>query len=311
MRGHFALRVGFGSVAGPVAGVAAYGDGVSDGDLVGADEDVLDEQTQYALPFGHGCGSSVATQPSEEVFEVVGEFEVDLPVGELGVKRVELVTQTGLASTQLWHAGPELVEGDQLFLEGVDQPGDRCGGLGQAVIDACALGGGGISCAVLLEPAVDLGADQGRIGEQAGDVVPDNGVEVVGAHRLVRADPAVLVAVVVRARAAVVVDLLVRGARRGAVVGVSAATAGAHPLQQRGIAAVARRVALVVGQPSLHLRPGVLGDQCWHGDLQPVLAGPVGHGVVPGLARPARRAVRFRPALCSVRIVLPKQARPA
>ncbi len=52
-----------------------------------------------------------------------------------------------------------------------------------------------------LQPFGDLGADQGGVGEQAGDVVPHHGVEVVGADWLVAADPAALVAVVVGAQA--------------------------------------------------------------------------------------------------------------
>ena len=55
-------------------------------------------------------------------------------------------------------------------------------------------------------------------------------VEVVGAYRLVCAHPAVLVAVVIRAEAAVVVDDLGGGAGRGAVVGVAAAGADADSL---------------------------------------------------------------------------------
>ncbi len=197
---YFALRVGFGAVVGPAARVVPHRDGVADGDLVGADEHVLDEQAQDALAFGDGRCGGLAAQPGEEVFEVVGELEVDLPVGELAVEGVDLVVQAALAGAQLGHAGAELVEGDQLLLVGADEPGDRRGGLGQSGIKTLALGGGGVDGAGLLEPFVDLAADQGRVGEQGGDVVPDDGVEVVGAHRLVGADPAVLVAVVVEPR---------------------------------------------------------------------------------------------------------------
>ena len=65
--------------------VVADRDGVSDGDLVGADEDVFDEQAQHALAVGDGCGGGLVAQSGEEVFEVVGKTEVDLAVGELGV----------------------------------------------------------------------------------------------------------------------------------------------------------------------------------------------------------------------------------
>jgi hypothetical protein len=70
------------------------------------------------------------------------------------------------------------------------------------------LGGGGVGSAQLIESSIDLGTDQARIGEQAGDVVPDQSIEVVGADRFVLADAPVFVAVVVRAQASVVVDLV-------------------------------------------------------------------------------------------------------
>ena len=145
IRPYFALRVGFGAVVGPAAHVVPHRDGVADGDLVGADENVFDEQAQDALAFGDGRCGGLAAQPGEEVFEVVGELEVDLPVGELAVERVDLVVQAGLAGAQLGHAGPELVEGDQLLLVGADEPGDRRGGLGQSGIETLALGGGGVA----------------------------------------------------------------------------------------------------------------------------------------------------------------------
>src|SRR6478752_4131903 len=129
IRPYFALRVGLRAVVGPAAGVVPHRDGVADGDLVRADEHVFDEQAQDALAFGDGRCGGLAAQPGEEVFEVVGELEVDLPVGELAVQRVDLVVQAGLAGAQLGHAGAELVEGDQLLLVGADEPGDRRGGL--------------------------------------------------------------------------------------------------------------------------------------------------------------------------------------
>lgn len=54
--------------------------GLPDGDLVGSDEDVFDEQAQVALAVGDGCGGCLVAQAGEEVLEVVGEFEVDLQV---------------------------------------------------------------------------------------------------------------------------------------------------------------------------------------------------------------------------------------
>src|SRR4029077_11439281 len=103
--------------------------------------------------------------------------------------------------------------------------------LSQLEFEAVALAGGRVGSAGGIEPLADLGADQGRVGEQGGDVVPYDGVEVVGADRLVAADPAAFVAVVIAAQAPVVVDLPPGGAGRGAAISVSAGRAGGQALQ--------------------------------------------------------------------------------
>ena len=62
------LRVGVGDGFGVVGGVSPGGDAVPDGDLVGSDEDVFDEQPQYALAFFDGGGLGLRVQLGEEVF---------------------------------------------------------------------------------------------------------------------------------------------------------------------------------------------------------------------------------------------------
>ena len=200
---------------------------MTDHDLAGADQDFLHEQAQDALAVPDGCGDRGFAEGGQEALEVVGELEVDLTVGELGVEGLGLVAQAGLAGPQIGHPGAEFVQGQEVFLVGPDQPADRAGGLGEAAVKALALGGGRVGGADLGQALADLGADQGRVGDQAGDVVPDDLVEVVGADRLAVADLAVLEPVVVAADAPVVEDL-VAGAGGGvaAVAGVSAARAG-------------------------------------------------------------------------------------
>lgn len=85
----------FGLVVVATVGSGPDHDGVPDGDLLGADEDVFDEQAQGSLALGDGRGGGLVAQPAEKVFEVVGEFEVDLTVGELIVEGVDLVVQGG------------------------------------------------------------------------------------------------------------------------------------------------------------------------------------------------------------------------
>ncbi|MFE7244565.1 hypothetical protein, partial [Streptomyces sp. NPDC057580] len=159
----------------------ADGYAVPDGDLLWADEDVLDEEPQDALPFGDLGGCRVVTKLGEESFEVVGEFEVGVAVGDLGVQSGELAAEVALAGAEAGHPGAEFVEGDELFLERFDHAGDRCSGLGQGDFETAALAGGGVAGAGSFEALVDLGPDQVRVGDHGNDVVPDDGVEVVGA----------------------------------------------------------------------------------------------------------------------------------
>src|SRR5215208_4646782 len=181
IRSRFALRVGVGAASGRAGWAVTDRDGVADGDLVGPDKDILDKEPQDSLALGDRRGSGLVTEAGKEVFEVVGELEVDLSVGELGVEGVDLQTQSGLAGAQLGHSGPEVIERDQLLLVGADEPFDRLAGLGQAGVETFALHSGGIGGADLGKPTGDLGPDQGRVGEQVADVAPDDTIEVVGA----------------------------------------------------------------------------------------------------------------------------------
>jgi hypothetical protein len=216
------LRVGFGVVLAGSGAVAPGGYAVPDDDFPGSDEDVLDEEPQDALAFFDSGGGGISAELGEEAFEVAGELEVGVPVGGLGVDGVDLAAEVSFACAQVRDAGAELVDGDQLLGERPDHRSDRCGGLGERGLKPFALAGDRVGGAGGFQPLADLGADQRWVGEQAGDVVPDDGVEVVGADRLVRADPAAFVAVVVGPQAPVVVDLPAGGPGGGAVVAVSA-----------------------------------------------------------------------------------------
>ena len=197
---HVTLRVVVALVAAAAGGPFPDGDTVADGDLLGSDEDVLDEQPQDPLPLVDAGGGRVAAQLGEEAFQVIGELEVGVAVGGLGVQRVELAAQAGLAGPQLRHPGAQLIDGDQLLGVGPDHRGNRGGCLGQGEFQLLALPGDRVGRAGLGQAAVDLGADQGRVGEQAGDVVPHDLVQEVGADRLVPAHSAALVAVVAEPR---------------------------------------------------------------------------------------------------------------
>ena len=145
---HVTLRVGCVVVA-AAAGRFPDRDAVADGDLLGADEDVLDQQPQHPLPLLDAGGGGVAAQLGEEAVEVVGELEVGVAVGGLGVEGVELAAQAGLAGAQVRHPGAQLVDGDQLLGVGLDHRGDRGGRLGQRELELFALPGDGVGGAGL------------------------------------------------------------------------------------------------------------------------------------------------------------------
>src|SRR5439155_17781706 len=96
------------------------GDAVPDGDLLRADEDVLDEQPQDALAVFDGGRGGVAAQLGEEAFQVTGEGEVGVPVGGLRVEGVDLAAQGGLAGAQVRYPGAQFVNRDQLLGERLD-----------------------------------------------------------------------------------------------------------------------------------------------------------------------------------------------
>jgi hypothetical protein len=246
-----------------VIGAVGCRDRVSDRDgvVVAADEDFADDEAQDALLFGDVELVEAVGEPAEERLEGVGELQVGLGVVQLGVEAVELGLERALALAHRRGAGAELIERDQLFLIGLDQPLDRCGGAGEVALERLAPPGGGVLGAHRGEPAIDLGAHQRGVFEQPSDLYPDERVELVSADRAAGAPLAVGVSPAVLADAAVVGDPLVRGSGRGAVAGVAALAADEHALQQRQLLGVAPREARVLDQAVLRERERLLGDE--------------------------------------------------
>jgi hypothetical protein len=85
MCGMFTLRVGVAGVLGVAGEAFAQRDAVPDGDLLGSDEDVLDEEFEHPAAFVDGGGLGPGVQLGEEAVQVGGEGEVGLAVGELGI----------------------------------------------------------------------------------------------------------------------------------------------------------------------------------------------------------------------------------
>ena len=305
------LQVGTVGAFGVTGGAFPDRDAVSDGDLVGSDEDVLDEQSEHPLALVHRGDLGVGVELSEKTLQIGGEGEVGLAVGELGVESINLVVQVGFSRAQVGHPGAQFVDSNQLLAVGLDHAGDRGGRLGQRGVEAFALPRNGISGTGGVESPVDLGADALWVGQQPGDVIPHHLVEVVGADRFVGAHPAALVAVVVRAQTPVVVDRLVGGARRGAVVAVAAACAGGQPLQQRRtlLLRAAKRL-LSSSRRATRSKVSVL-TMAGTGMVVPCSRGRSTVLDAHGVARPCKRATRFRPADSATTMVLPNTAVPA
>jgi hypothetical protein len=80
-----ALRVGGVVVLAASGGAFSDGDAVPDGDRLGSDQDVFDQQSQDTLAVGDLGGVGAVMELGEEAFEVVGEFEVGVAVGQLCV----------------------------------------------------------------------------------------------------------------------------------------------------------------------------------------------------------------------------------
>lgn len=99
------------------AGAFADGDAVADGDLVWSDQDVLEQQPQHALAFFDGGDLGFVAERGEESFEVGGEREEGVAVGELAVERIYLVTQVGFSGAEVGPAGTQFVDGDQVLAE--------------------------------------------------------------------------------------------------------------------------------------------------------------------------------------------------
>src|SRR5918999_4951064 len=269
-------------VTSPVVPVWGDGDRVSDGDrvVITTDEYFADDEPQDPLAFFVAELVEAVGEAGGGAFEGVGELEVGLGVVQVCLERVELGAQCALALAQRGHAGAQLVERDELFLVGLDQPVDGGLGAGDVALERLAAAGGGVLRARRLEPAVDLLARERRLLEQAADLLPDERFELVGADRAASAHAPADVPPVVLADAAVVDDPSLAGAGRGAVAGVAALAADDQALQRTGPPGVALGEARVVDQPGLREFEGLIGDERRDGDQRPRL----GRLVLPRLA---------------------------
>src|ERR1019366_1382260 len=196
-------------------------------------------------------------QAGQEALQVLCQPEVGLLVEELGCESVDGALQAGLFGPQVGHTSAQLAEGDQVLLVGLYEPADRFGSACQVALEPGAFRSGRVGGAQLCQAPVELALDEGGVGQQGSNLSPYDLVEVVGAHRLVLAHPAPLVA----------------------VVGVAAGLAGDKSHEQAGLFAVAGGETAVVGQAAPGELEGGLVDDRGHGDGDPLLFRAVVVGV--------------------------------
>ena len=80
---------------------------MADGDVVLADQDLADDEPDDLLALLDGQVLVACGEAGAEAIECLGELEVALGIGQLGVERVELRLEGGLAFAQRRGAGAE------------------------------------------------------------------------------------------------------------------------------------------------------------------------------------------------------------
>lgn len=160
--------------------------------------DLPHDQSNDLLSFVDRRTVDLLTESGEEALEVLGQGQVGLVVKELRVERVELRAQRRLLPAQLGHPGSELVEGKQTLLVGLEEPGHGRARAGELELETVALSLGRVGGPQLRQAPIQLGGDQGPVGQQGCHVSPDQVVELVLADRAGVAAGASLVAPAVR-----------------------------------------------------------------------------------------------------------------
>jgi hypothetical protein len=151
---------------------------VADRDVVFADQDLADDQSDDLLALLDGQVLAAAGDARAEPVKGLGELEVGLGVVQLGVERVQLRLESGFAFAEFGGAGAELVERDELFLVAVEQASQRVLRAGEVPLERVAARGRGVRGTECLQPPIDLGLDQCRIVEQSEHAAPDELVDL-------------------------------------------------------------------------------------------------------------------------------------
>jgi hypothetical protein len=179
---------------------------VPDDDRILADQNLLDQEANDALALLHIERVRGRTQPGKEGGKRFGETQISSSFGALVNQGLQFGVHGPLALPQFGHPGPELVQRDDVFLVGRQQPVHAITDPCEVTLESCfpAFGrAGGTSCC---QPAIDLCSDQIGILQQLYDRIPHYTVEEILANGTVVTERGCQVPPRIRANATVVVN---------------------------------------------------------------------------------------------------------
>src|SRR6266571_5358504 len=149
------------------------------------------------------------------------------------VEGFDLAAQALFRPAELRHAKSEFVQRHQVLLVSYQQPLHGRRGAAQFLLQVRPLGRRRRALMLLLQTAIELATDEGRVRHQARDVLPNESVQVVLTDRMVVANPSASALAGGEAAGATIVDVPAATSIDlwGSEVGVAAASARDQSLQ--------------------------------------------------------------------------------
>jgi hypothetical protein len=163
---------------------------VPDDDLVRADKDFLDEQTEDPLALRYVESAGGGAQPREERGQRFGQAQVGCAAGRLIEDCLQFCVAGLFALPQVRHALAQLVEREQAVLVSGEQTLDALADVNQIAPQSLLATFGRVGLARGGEAAVELVLDELGIFEQADDFCPHDRVQNVLTNRAVVTDGA-------------------------------------------------------------------------------------------------------------------------
>src|SRR5579863_4258098 len=251
-------------------------DAMPNDDCIVADEHLLDDETDDALPFQDVERVGRVTQSCEECRERLGQAQEHGAVAGLIGDGLQLGAHDLLPLAQRGHALAQLLERQQLFLVGVENALYAVSNTSQFSLQTLLALFRGIGCASRNQTSLEFLLDQGRVLKQSDHFRPDDLIEQIladvasiVAHRTAQFSPAI------GANAFVVVNLpraRLRGGARESITTLLAADQALHDARRNRSAP---RTYSVLVKELLGSREALLAHQRGYRNLDPLLARPL------------------------------------